>query len=136
MKVIVRPRQMGKTRKLIQISEQTGAIIIVPDHRFVKNVQGLALKLGYVIPKPMTFGELKEKQVKPELGVLIDNADYIIRSMIGSVVIKGIALDGFANEDDYDERRDYENREEFKNLTYEDFCTLKEKAWMYDDLNK
>lgn len=49
MRVILRPRQQGKTLELIRISEKTGAIIVVPKAQMIDNVLRLIQKHFYEI---------------------------------------------------------------------------------------
>lgn len=124
MKVIVRPRQMGKTTELIRMSNETGHVIVVPFQKFVERVERLAIKHDIPIKKPMTIAKLKECQDDTIKGVLIDNADYILRDLIGAgrYEIKAITIDGLPNEKFYDERESYM---EYERLTYQEFCELK-----------
>lgn len=50
---IIRERGMGKTRTLIDLSEQSGLTMIVPDHRRANHIVKEAHSLGKKIPEPI-----------------------------------------------------------------------------------
>lgn len=133
MKVIVRPRQHGKTLELIKMCYlNPGYAIVVPTQRFKDNIRGLSLKHGFPVPKLFTVDEVqvdrRHKIGEKITGILVDNADYILTDhlgLYGNYNLKAISIDGLPREQDYDERADYN---EYKNLTYQQFRDLKDKA--------
>ena len=136
MRVILRPRQQGKTLELINISEKTGAIIVVPKEQMIDNVLKLAKKHFYEIQRPITVNQAKDLRIRSSerTGLVIDNVNLILNEVVGwGHDIKAIAIDGLQNEVDYDE---YSDHESYRKLTYSEYCKLKEKAWKYDQLNK
>ena len=126
MKIIVRPRQMGKTTELILIAEKTQATIICRKCETAKSVKRMALEMGCNIPEPTSYTNTKNI----EGNFLIDNADWILSAFlkIPQHLIVGIAMDGVP-EIDWDERQDIEQWEEFRrtrpDLTYKKFCEFK-----------
>lgn len=84
MKVIARGRAAGKTTELIKESYRTGAYILVHHHSQADVIIQQAEKLGMgKIPYPITMSDLSRKpamriQIK---GILIDNAELLLRSM-------------------------------------------------------
>ena len=76
---IIRERGMGKTRTLIDLSEQSGLTMIVPDHRRANHIIKEAHLLGKKIPEPIvcspegTRGRSKQKYLVDDL----DACDYL-----------------------------------------------------------
>ena len=54
MKIYVWERQSGKTTMLIELSEKTGATIVVPTYPMVKYIRMTAYQMGKKIPAPIT----------------------------------------------------------------------------------
>ena len=54
MKIYVGERQSGKTTMLIELSEKTGATIVVPTYPMVKYIRMTAYQMGKKIPSPIT----------------------------------------------------------------------------------
>ena len=94
MKVIYRPRQAGKTLELIKIAEKDNLYIVCPNRSQVYHIAELAKKIGLVIPFPLTWQELIDKQYysKTINGFLIDNLDQCIQTLSPTVEIKGVSL--------------------------------------------
>ena len=55
MQIYIGERQSGKTTMLIEMSEKTGATIVVATYPMAKYIQLLAAKLGKKIPVPITI---------------------------------------------------------------------------------
>lgn len=140
MKVIVRPRQHGKTLELIKLCYlNPGYIILVPNQMYKKSVEKLARTHGFGIPDMFTIDEIKiskRSNIRKDVtGVLIDNAEYILAhifDLYGNYSIKAICIDGLKDEVDYDEGKDYM---EYKSLTYQQYRELKDDSIRLKSLN-
>ena len=72
---IIRERGMGKTRTLIDLSEQSGLTMIVSDHRRANHIVKEAHALGKKIPEPIVCspeclrGKAKQKYLVDDLDV-------------------------------------------------------------------
>lgn len=83
MKVIVRPRQGGKTTELLQLAVEHFAYIVCPDMRSARHVWDVARHLGLNIPQPITWQEFLEHRYRGA-GVkafIIDDLDACLESM-------------------------------------------------------
>ena len=133
MKIIVRPRQMGKTSELIRLAEKKDGVIVCLKMDTAKNIDRLAMKMGIKIRPSTTYGCLVD--IKGPF--IIDNADCILRTLLKltSSNVAGLAMNGVP-EKEWDERRDYMQWEEFNRLrddelTYKEFIEFKYgKKWI------
>lgn len=85
MKVIVRGRAAGKTTELIKESHRTDACILVHHRSQADAIKRQAEKMGMKsIPYPITLDDLRRKPSMYHMikGILIDNAELILGSMI------------------------------------------------------
>lgn len=128
MKVIVRPRQTGKTTELIKLANAHNAIMVCLRHESAKGIDRKAKQMGLVIPTAVSYSQENLRLIKNP--IIIDNADRILCDMLNiphcSVV--AMAMDGVPNMD-YDEMRDYNQFIELskhnKDLTYQKFIEMK-----------
>ena len=83
MKVILGHRQTGKTVKLIRMSAKTNTYIVASSQQEASRIFRKAKELGLNIPLPITFNEFISHGYygKGINGFLIDNADYLLRSL-------------------------------------------------------
>lgn len=74
-------RGTGKTKKLIELSEKTGAVIVSTTRWGCHYVKYLAGELGLSIPEPITHADLLSKNNTLEYvnGLLIDDAELFFR---------------------------------------------------------
>lgn len=85
MKVIARGRAAGKTTDLIKESYETGAYILVHHHSQADAIKRQAEMMGMEsMPYPITLDDLRRNASMYHMikGILIDNAELILRSMI------------------------------------------------------
>jgi hypothetical protein len=103
--LIIRPRQSGKTTKLIQLAAKEEYGLIVTNNKMqAKRVFELAQKLHLKIPMPITYDEfINRKYAGMNVSALfIDNAEILLQ-MMAKAPIKAITMsnsdpDGFQNE--------------------------------------
>ena len=83
MKVIVRPRQSGKTMELIKQASESGAYIVTFSMAAADCIFRTAKESGYKIHLPITFRELFSHHYGRycEGGWLIDNLDICLQGM-------------------------------------------------------
>lgn len=76
---IIRERGMGKTRTLIDLSEQSGLTMIVPDHCRANHIVKEAHSLGKKIPEPLVCSPdgLRGKSKQRYLVDDLDACDYL-----------------------------------------------------------
>jgi len=93
MKVISRPRGMGKTTELIKMSAKENQYIVCSTYNDCTRVFRQAQSLGLDIPFPITFDEFirREYYGKGIKGFLIDNADLLLQHM-SSVPIEAVTI--------------------------------------------
>lgn len=79
MDIYIGTRQSGKTTKLIQLSAETGAIIVVGTYSMVKYVMSMAINMGLKIPEPISYKDLIERAHYEHLTrrYLIDEAQML-----------------------------------------------------------
>lgn len=75
MKLMIMDRGMGKTTKLIHVSEVTGYPIVVSTHASVENIKHQAKKLNCKIPEPIVVTDIPLGKLRGQRGyenVLVD----------------------------------------------------------------
>lgn len=81
-KIRFKPRQSGKTTKLIKKSSKNNIPIIVGSLENVKSVEYMAKELGLQIPKPLTYSQLLDHQIISKNGnkvkVYFDDLEYLL----------------------------------------------------------
>ena len=139
MKVIVRPRQMGKTTELIKMAERYDAVIVTHRYETAKQVGRMAEELGYCIRPPICCSTLKSDIKCGDIrNLIIDNAEIVLSEILGhGNRIIGMSISGVENKF-YDAQKDHEQYEDFRrfrpDLTFQQFCTIKYgKEWEWDD---
>lgn len=128
MKVIVKPRQMGKTTELIKLAHAHKSTIVCLRHETVNVVNRKTKEMELNIPPAISYSQEKLRLIGGS--IMIDNADRILCDILKvpycSVV--AIAVDGIPNMN-YDEMKDYDQFIEFskhnKDLTYQKFIEMK-----------
>ncbi len=146
MKVIVRPRQCGKTTDLLKLANEHQALIITHNHYQADHLWKEMVSMGWSgrkhtcqaeydeVPKPVSWESLPcSIKSTSYRAVVIDNIDLIIKHMLNKhglimTPLVGLTVSGIP-EVFYDEMRDMEQFEDFKNtnpeLTYPEFCKTK-----------
>lgn len=79
MDIYLGGRQSGKTTKLIQMSAETGAIIVVGTYPMAKYVMSMAINMGLEIPEPISYKDLIKRAHYDHLTrrYLIDEAQML-----------------------------------------------------------
>lgn len=97
MKKIFGARAAGKTHKLVQMSIETGAVIVCPTYAHKKHIMSIATKLVNPkdFPEPLTLQDIldgKNHGRKQGKGFLIDDADTILQLLCGYEKIFAISM--------------------------------------------
>lgn len=84
VKVFQLPRGKGKSTELIKLSAERGGYIVVLDRNHAANLASLANSMGLNIPKPLTLGELRSKNLTRQTTheIYIDNLDLQLNSIL------------------------------------------------------
>jgi hypothetical protein len=85
MKKIIKPRQAGKTTRLIDISAATGTYILTANRRRAVFVADLAHKQKKNIPFPVTVNDFRIGGFRGTHvnRILIDDADAVLQEIFG-----------------------------------------------------
>ena len=81
MEIIARPRQAGKTSKVLKLAEKHFAYIICPDRKQAMLIWEQALKKKINIPMPITWKEFIDKKYCSsgiKGGFVIDNVNMCL----------------------------------------------------------
>ena len=94
MKLIIKPRQSGKTSELIRMSEEANAYIITLNRGMAEYVSKMAKAQGHNIPHPIALNDymrtgFKDSNVKH---ILIDNADMVLQHIFSEATIDAITM--------------------------------------------
>ena len=85
MKIYVGERNSGKTTMLIEMSEKTGAAIVVATYPMVKYVQMMAARMGKKIPVPITVANyihiLASGGIRKGQKYLVDELQMMLSAM-------------------------------------------------------
>ncbi len=94
MKLIIKPRQSGKTSELIRMSEETNAYILTPNRVMAEYVSIMAKQQGYNILFPITLDEYMRSRLKGShvTHILIDNADMVLQQIFNEATIDAITM--------------------------------------------
>lgn len=94
MKVIADKRMTGKTRKLIELANKSGAQLICIDKSVCEDVHNWAAKLGLYILKPITYTDLLKNVLygKNIERVIFDDVDIFLRRVAKHHVVEAIAI--------------------------------------------
>lgn len=93
MKIIIKPRQSGKTTKLIKMSAKSGACIVCRTEHEVQALFHMAKNDGINIPKPISYAAfVGSRYVGKNINAfLIDNVDLLLEH-ISLIRIEAITL--------------------------------------------
>lgn len=100
-KMIIKPRQTGRTTELIKMAAENNLYIVTTDRQRALSIAKMARDLGLKIPFPITFRELSVRPYSFIKEVLIDDADHILERCVG-VKIKAITMEA-----PHEDRTDY-----------------------------
>lgn len=91
--IIIRGRQEGKTRKLIELSAVEGGYIVVHSRDEAGRVARLADEMELKIPFPITYHEFIHKQYNANgvKQVYIDNVEILLQQM-SKVFVRAITM--------------------------------------------
>lgn len=94
MKIIAKPRYIGKTTELIKLSAKTNAYILVANRSRQKMVAELARSMNINIPYPVTVDDYMRTKFRGSFikHILIDDADDVLRIFFNIVVIDAITI--------------------------------------------
>lgn len=153
MKVIVRPRQCGKTEELLQWAHEKNALIVCHNHQEAERLWKIIVDRGWAgkthtymsthgeMPKPISWGSLPSSVCSMSYeAVAVDNVDLWLKSFLADkgllpiAPLVGLTLSGVP-EVDYNQNRDTDLWLEFQktnpSLTYQEFCKCKYgKDWI------
>ena len=94
-------RGSGKTKKLIELSGETGATIVTLTNVSSKYTMQLAKELGIDIPKPITYTDLLNDRTLRTNGVLFDEIQLYFDKLLSRynviAVTSTLELDGDKN---------------------------------------
>ncbi len=86
IKILSRPRAAGKTYESILESERTGAVIICASVNEARRIEVEARRMGKKIPQPQPCHEAYTRMQGRRCGVIVDNADWVLREFLGQDV--------------------------------------------------
>jgi len=159
MKVIVRPRAMGKTTALLKFAHEEEALIICHKYSEAQRLWKIIRKNGWEedeygcggIPEPVSWESMPcSIKSKSYRAIVIDNVDLVLNGLLhqhglmttmrrGSREFPrfaGMTMSGIP-EVDYDEMKDMDQWEDFRkhkpDMTYQEFVNIKYKIGEYDE---
>ena len=110
MRVILKPRQCGKTTDLIQISAITGIPILALNRGRAVCIERRAYELGVLIPKPVVF---TKTAIQPQDGrrheikdVLVDDADALLEEILFNKALLRPVVVSMTRSDEYSQGND------------------------------
>src|SRR5262245_22278322 len=93
MRLILGERATGKTDKLLEISEKTGAVLVVKDKMEALKVDQYMKVQNRSIPYPITYDDLIYMRVANRpLNLLIDNVNDFLQYIAGKHNIEAISF--------------------------------------------
>lgn len=97
MKFVTGKRGSGKTRKLIELSVETGYPIVTSSEVSAKYIKELAQQMGVEVPYVYTERQAREGRIMgfDRRAVLIDNAESLIEDALNSylsVPVKAVSI--------------------------------------------
>ena len=135
MKIIVRPRQCGKTTELLEYAATYGYTIMTISHRECERLKRVAKEMDLNIEEPLSVQEYPDCVCSKSFrGIVIDNADMVLRHFLRDVLpscnanLAMITMCGVPDHE-YDKYKCIEQWEQFRvfnpELTYLEFCNFK-----------
>lgn len=91
-KMIIKPRQTGRTTEIIKMAAENNLYIVTTDRQRALYIAKMAQKLGLKIPFPITIRELPVRPYSFINEVLIDDADQVLACLVGTK-IKAITME-------------------------------------------
>ena len=100
-KIILKPRQTGRTTELIKMAAEHNLYIVTTDRNRALFIDKMAKDLGLKIPFPITVRELPIHPVMRHgcsfvNEVLVDDADQVLECLVGTK-IKALAMEKSEN---------------------------------------
>lgn len=93
IKKIIGACDSERTKRLIQMSHETGAFIVLPNKARADITFRLAKKLGLKIPKPISWDEYRSGiLIGQHNGILIEDADDLLKKIFYGDSINAIAM--------------------------------------------
>lgn len=93
---VIRPRQGGKTTRLVIESYKTGATIVCHNEKMREVIMRTAKDLGIEIPRPALFRDLRDYRYRGQRpqseGYLIDEVELCLCEMLPNVKIVGYSF--------------------------------------------
>jgi len=92
MRLILRPKQGGKTTELINLSAENGGYIVCHTRNEAYRIRTQAREMGLFIPLPLTYIEFFNRQLYPP-GVkrfLIDNVEMLLQFIARDILIEAV----------------------------------------------
>lgn len=91
---IIKGRRTGKTTKLIKISENTQAYILVANRKRQQLIANMAISIGGNIPYPVTVEDYMKNSFRGSFikNILIDDADDVLKTIFCTVNIDAITM--------------------------------------------
>lgn len=95
MKIICKPRQMGKTTELIKIAAQNLSTIICRSDSDARKISAQAHKMNIIILTPITIDDFLKGRFHADRikNFCIDNPELILKELAQGVEISAISLD-------------------------------------------
>lgn len=92
-RLIIKPRQTGKTFDCIKESAETGAVIVTSNYMNVQHLKMNAKREGFDIPNPISALDIINNNVRLDenIQLIIDDADHVL-STIFNRPIKTISM--------------------------------------------
>lgn len=94
MKIISKPRGMGKTTQAIRLSSRSGATIVAGSEHQVEAIVKRAEAIGCRIPKPLTVGQfLLGRGRGTNGGFILDGLEDLLSHVAPGMEVKAITVD-------------------------------------------
>lgn len=94
MELIIAPRRMGKTEKLIHRSGETYDTIVCGSTKEANRIFQKATNLKLKIPYPLTYDQFLKRDFEGQniSGFLIDNLEHLLRYISREIPINAISM--------------------------------------------
>ena len=97
MRVILKPRQGGKTYDMIHLSAILNVPILTADSTRARFVESMAHTMGVLIPKPISAESLRARRWRGDIyvipkDVVVDDADAVLRVLFNDVGVNPVAM--------------------------------------------
>lgn len=96
-KIIIKPRQTGRTTEMIKMAAEHNLYIVTTDRMRAHFIAKMARDLGLNILFPITVRELPIHPNHATQEILIDDADHVLEYLVGTR-IKAITMEAPKND--------------------------------------